>query len=518
MKKYILMIAVAAFAFASCREKDDPEVVDNSSIELSSYLIEAGPDGGSYNISVNSSDSWRVSGLCDWVSFASEEGSKDESLVVNVDANETMDERTAEFKVFTGSAVKTLKVISSPTYGIVLSSEDSIRVSSDENTFTVTLVSNVTDFQYEMSNNGQNWITPVSVEEAFGKKIIKFSVDRSFEFKERNSVITLSGEGVTQQGQFTLWQDQRDTAFVVGENRIIKDLQAYDIPLVIKSNIDFKYDLPSWLTEVSKTTSEADDSGLSTTNLTVHCDACGGSRLVNLDFYQNVQSGYYTNKNVYGTVMIKQQNPNPTFVTIKDADLRSNLNDKEWILDDGTEKAEVLEAGMTGTSLTIGSDSRWGSSVTIQDISGLGGFPCLTSVTLQYMHAYNVDFSDCTNLTSVTCNTLYNLETINFGDNKITSFSIGDQTYIKTSTTLTVKGTYLEDLDLTANTYYVSWYEALQAIDVTGCPALKTLKAKRSYNSWGYEYKSPYTTIYMTSAQQSSVEVTKSDDVSIVVK
>ena len=515
------MIAACSLALFACKkEENGTGKTDNSAIELSTYSISAGPDGGSYNVTVTSTEDWRISGLCDWVAFSEEEGVNGATFTVNVDENESLKARTAEFKVFTGSAVAKLTVTSSPTYSIVLSSEDSIRVSADKNTFTVTLVSNVTDFEYAMSNDGENWISPVSVEDAFGMKFLTFSVDRSSEFKERNSVITLSGNGVEEGTQFTLWQNQRDTAFVVGENRIIKDLQAYDIPLVIKSNIDFKYDLPSWLTEVSKTTSEADDTGLSTTNLTVHCDACGGSRLVNLDFYTQSGSGWDSTKTVYGTVMIKQQNPNPTYITIKGADLRSYLNDKEWILDDGTEKAEILEAGMTGTSLTIGGSSRssYYNAKTIKDISGLGGFPCLTSVTLQYISAYNVDLSDCKNLTSVTCNALFNLETINYGDLKITSFSIGDRSYIGTSTVLTIKGTYLEDLDLTANTYYISYYEKLDAIDVTGCPALKTLKAKRSYNSWGWEYKSPYTTIYMTAAQQSSVEVTKSDDVSIVVK
>ena len=126
MKKYITLFAAAALVLAGCGEKEQPQLVDDSSVDLSELTITAGPEGGEFSVNVTSSEPWRVSGLCDWVTLAAESGNSGQPLRLTVAPNPGEKVRTARFKVFAGSAVKALEVTSNPTFVINLDGEDTM--------------------------------------------------------------------------------------------------------------------------------------------------------------------------------------------------------------------------------------------------------------------------------------------------------------------------------------------------------------------------------------------------------
>ena len=513
MKKIFgILTALALLAAGCCKPAEVKPVVDNSSISLSEDCVTAGPEGGSYNINVTSSEDWRVSGRCDWATLTPS-GKKGQALTVNVAPNDTGESREATFKVFTGSAVATLKIVSAPSIVMSLLTEDAVSVSSGANELTVTLHSNAPSFNFDF--RGCDWISFKERSEFLGKAILKFQVARSKEFKARNGKIVITGDGASEPVTIDVTQAQRDTAFVVGEQNIIKDLDAYDIPLTLKSNVDVTYSLPSWLNEVSKEEGAMDEEeGLKTTRIVLHCGTALGSRQTTLAFRGE--------RATYGTVFIKQQNPNPTFVTIPDEALRTELEGAGWILaTPGSDQGELLEPGMTSTSLTIGksgsSSSRSGFK-NVRSLEGLEQFPALSDLTLSQLCLDRIDMDELPNVTSIHLMDMGDLTEVDFGSRQDLPTIRLEYTYRQRhwAGSITFTGEYVTTIDLEAdNTSIYVDEEFIEWIDVTGCPKLETLKAIRR-NRYG---ESPrFDTIYMTATQKASVNVSKLDKTAIVVK
>lgn len=504
-------MAMAAVMVWSCQEKEGLEGAASGKVEIAGSVTDgqilAGPEGGEYTVNVTSSGEWRVSGLADWVTLSSEKGKSGQAVKFTVLPNEDTKSRTTVFKVFCADAVQAVTIIQSPTYVATLVSEETVTLNSDANQVAVKLISNIEELDIDFGG-AEEWIKLNEVADAFGKKIILFDVLRSQEFKSRSAVLTLGGAGINNPVTVTVNQAQRDTAFVVGEQRIIKDLQAISLDLEIKSNVDVTFSVPSWMTRTDGTATEMDATGLKSQKVNLSAAACGGSRSANISF----KSGSKT----VGSVFIKQQNPNPVFATIPDANLRYLLESKGMIIDEGGQ-CELLEPGISATSLVIGGTNPDTYSVDpIASIEGLESFPNLESLTVGNVKVGKVDVSNYPKLNELVLINLNFLAEINTGNKPITHLKNipGMYTYIEIPH-IVIKGQNIVDIDYSViDNYYVDYEYNLESIDVTGCPKLETLNVKRT-NSYG---DSALRYIYMTAAQAASVSVTKLDKVEIVVK
>ncbi|MBP3202843.1 MAG: BACON domain-containing protein [Bacteroidales bacterium] len=478
MKKIVYILAAAALTLVACNGKQNPssEGEKASEVKLSQESITAGPEGGAFEVTVTSSEPWRVAGFAEWVKVETAEGQSGSALKLTVDANEDTQSKTASFKVFAGSAAQTLVVVSNPSFELSLVSDSEVAVNSNANTIVVSVVSNAS-LEYALD---ADWLSLERVSTAFGKILYQFNVARSQAFKAREGKITFSGSDV-EPVEVTVTQAQRDTAFVVEGAKIEKDLAAFDQTLQIRTNVEnLSYSLPSWLSETSASDTEKDSDGLSTHTIQVHADACGGTRGATVSF----RSGSAT----IGSVYVKQQNPNPVFAEIEDDALASVLESSGWILKDPeTGKCEILEAGLTGTSLSVNNNS-------VVKLTGLGAFPELATLTI-----------------GTSCRALTHIAT---GASKVSAITLSSNHYF-TSTELTISGDNVTSIAVPCSSWYIMYgYDKLATLDVTGCPKLATLNAQRQYNS----SEGPLRTIYMTQAQSETVEVTKNPSAEIVVK
>lgn len=501
MKNSIIFLCTALLLTA-CGEKakETPAVVDDSSISLSEQTLTAGPEGATFNVKVTSSGPWRVSGLSEWVSFSATEGQNGQDLTIQVAPNESEEIRSATYKVFTGSAVQALTIVSNPAFRLDLLSDGAMTVGPDATTVLVSLESNIAELEYDFG--GASWISLREVSEALGKRIYKFDVARSAEFKDREGRISLSGEGLDVHVDLT--QAQRDTAFVTEGKRIVKGLDAMDVTLHIQTNFDVNYTLDDWLSETGSSETEKDAAtGLKTRTVTLHADASEESRAQNLTFYKG-----NTMSTTYGSVYIKQENPNPTYVEIEDGQLASQLQNMGWVLyDEGTGKSEVLKAGLTGTSINV--------AVSVVKISGLEAFPALETLSVDSNGLDEIDLKGCPKLSTLSLGTnCRNMTRVSLGSSPVEAVTLGSNHYFN-STSLTIAGDHITSVAVPCSSWYIMYgYDRLATLDVSGCPALKTLNAKRQYNS----AEGPLRTIYMTQAQAESVEVTKNPSAEIVVK
>ena len=489
MKKYITILA-AAVLIAGCSKPGNtpaqPVEPVSGSISLSEESVIAGPEGKTFEIQVTSSSEWHVAGYSEWVEFASLSGKSGQNLVFTVAENTGESLLTAEFKVFSDDAAKTLTVKSAPNYTIALSGEETeFETSSDAGSFYVTL--------------------ETKVEDMLGKTKLYMDVARSQDFKSRKANITIGGTGVETPLAVSLVQAQRDTAFVEEGQSFVKGLEALDLTLNIKSNVDISYKLPSWLTETDATDSEMDEAtGLKTRTVKLHADACGGSRAANIKFSKEGGD--------CGFVYIKQQNPNPVFADVKDETLAGILESAGWVLTDpSTGKSEILEPGLEGTSLTIGSMSGR-SQNGISSLEGLEAFPKLETLNVGNVTNLNkIDISALPAIKNVKFYNLWNIEEINFGEKEIEKIDCSYDGGGKcVSSDIVFKGEKVKEI------YFSGTRKAYfdEESDVTLCPALEKLDCKRTCQ-WG---NSALSTIYMTAAQEASVQVNKLDSTSIVVK
>ena len=504
------MMAMAAVMLWSCQEKEGLEGAVSGKVELAGSVTDgqilAGPDGGEFQVNVTSSADWRVSGLADWVTPSAEAGKSGQALTFTILPNDGVKSRTAVFKVFCADAVQAVTIIQSPTYVATLVSEDTVTLNSDANQIAVKMISNIEELEIDFGG-AEEWVKLNEVADAFGKKIILFDVLRSQDFKSRSAVLTLGGAGVNEPVTVTVNQAQRDTAFVVGEQRIIKDLQAISIDLVIKSNVDVTFSVPSWMTRTDGDL-EIDENGLKSQKVNLSAEASGGSRSANISF----KSG----SKVIGSVFIKQQNPNPVFATIPDANLRYLLESQGMIIDEGGQ-CELLASALSATSLQIGTtnpDSY--SSDPIESIEGLETFPNLESLTLGSITVKKINVGEYPKLNELKLINLCDVEEINTGSRPIKDVSnlAGLYTYTGVKQ-IVIKGENIENIDFSAGGYYM-WYEAIESFDVTECPKLATLNVYRYDTYYGDESSLKY--VYMTAAQTESVTVNKRPKVEIVVK
>ena len=504
------MMAMAAVMLWSCQEKDG---LGNAagSVELAGSVVDgqilAAAEGGEFSVDVTSSGDWRVSGLADWVTVSAESGKSGEPVVFTVLPNDETVVRTATFKVFSAAAVQPVTIVQDPVYGLTLLSDAAVEFNADANKLYVKLESNIEEFTYDFG--GANWISFEKVDDVFGRKVLTFDVKRSQDFNSRATVLTLGGTNSPQTVTVNVNQAQRDTAFVVGEQRYVKGLEAISLDLVIKSNVEVSYTFPSWLTETVGEEIQSDENGLRSKSTNFSAASCAGSRSATISFKKG--------STVVGSVFIKQQNPNPVYLTIPDANLRYFLNSNGWILDEG-DQCELLEVGMVGTSLTIGSTSTSTSSTDpIASIEGLEGFPNLESLTLGNITVSKIDVSNYPKLNELNLINLNSVTEVNTGSRPITKIANAAGSYYTYTNVaeIVIKGDNIKEIDFSTSAYYIRYETSLNAFDVTGCPALETLNVLRQYSS---SRVSSLKYVYMTEAQMESVAVTKHANVQLVTR
>lgn len=510
MKKYILLLASAAILF-SCSEKEDT-TVSHDSISVSADTLRFGPDGGTMELKVTSSGDWRLSGLCDWVTPSATEGKDGATIVFTAEPSSSETAQETSFKVFTGSAVKKIVVTSTPAYVISLLSDETVNIVSDGGSASVKINTNISDLDFEYSGDGSDWISFSQRTDAFGMTMLKFNVNRSVVFTSRESAVTVKGEGKSTSVKFV--QAQRDTV-MAAEARTVYDLAARDVEFTVKSNIDFDYSFASWMTKISETEGQAGSDGLVEKTIKVHLDESVASRFHTFEFSKN--------GTVYGKYTIKQQNPNPVLCNIPDPKLRVKLTDMGWIIgDESSEECEILEPGLTGTSLTLAGASYY-NAFEVDNISGLGAFPKLETLNVNRSSVSTIDVSDSKTLKSINVQQVNKLTEIKTGDSPVEKLDFGTYSYDYFDIEqITISGK-IGNIYMNSSSYYIYYgYDKLAKLDVTGCPALAELRAKREYSGWG-DPSCVLTEIYITAAQQTAIDagtlsVVKSDMTKLVVK
>ncbi len=517
--KAILATSTLGLIFFSSCEKTEtpPKQPVESFIELSEKAVTAGPEGGEFNIDITSSANWKIAGYCDWITFKNETGESGTPLSFTVAPNFSEKDKIVQFKIFSGNAVDTLSITSTPN--IIFSFEnkmidgeevtiDKTSIASTSTKFAVILMTNAEDVTVEYVGGAEKWLKNTTVTtELIGKRIYEFISKDSDVFKERVGSIRFNSVSANKSLEFSVIQKQHDTVFIKEGDKFIKDLSAIDETLTIQSNVPFAYRFPSWITEVEKVVGSQDENtGLTSTTIKIHADEAKGSRAVTVQFHD------LNRPIIYGSVFIKQQNPNPKFVTITDRQLRKTLNDAEWILaEPGSDKCEVINNGMAETELEITND--------VANFSELGQFSQLATLSLRNDYIDYVDLTAVQSIVEVKVSRTLCLSNVKLGNNvKKFVFDRPEEDYM-TASSFALSGTNVEEVNVSSTSMMIGYgFDGCTEMDFTACPKVKKLNAFRE--GWG---SSPLAKIYVTAAQKAAIdkgeiEALKSEESSWVVK
>ena len=64
--KNLMIILSASLLLWGCSDDDESINSGNSTISLSTNILQVDKNGGDATVTVTSSDNWRLSGICDW--------------------------------------------------------------------------------------------------------------------------------------------------------------------------------------------------------------------------------------------------------------------------------------------------------------------------------------------------------------------------------------------------------------------------------------------------------------------
>lgn len=480
MKKLLIAFVATAGLLSGC-DKDDNTVADKEFVNLSatelatepdgSQTLAAGPDGGQYRITVSSSGDWRVAGDCDWARLSATSGHDGDVVTLTVDPNDSKDVLKQTFKVFTGAAIARVDVKSDPVYGFELLTDKVVEVAAGGGRAAFRLYTNLPDVPCSIAADAQEW---VSLSEhvrpkGAGNHTFVFEAAENTTFRDRSAKIVLF-EGTDNETELTIDQVRNIDIIVTPDTFEVPEAGG-DIIVEVKSNMEFSVRMDA-LTKsfVSQADVKVDGDDLfKTSTYTFHVavnDMMTRSAAINFVS----KDGSLTR-----TATISQTGTKTVPVTIPDANFREELVQKGWIT-----VVDGASCEMTWTGLSVTEMKIWYRDV--ESLDGIEAFVNLKSLTVDSNRLKSIDVSKNADLETLSCNE-NPIEEVILGDVNVKTLVLNDLYYwddnwnIIPSVSVVITGAKLESLDMKC---YASYYDGLESIDVSGCPALKELNCDRN--------------------------------------
>lgn len=484
-RTFTIITAAALLAAAACTgtPAGGDTTTGKESVSISQDTLRFGPEGGNQEITVTSSAEWRMTADSEWASASALEGNSGDKVSITAAANESGEERTATFKVFTGSAVCPLTIVSSPEYRLDVASGDTISVAVGGGDVIIMVDSNAEGLEYTLSDNGNEWLTPLSSGPAFGNIKYKFSASGNQLFSERMTRITFSGSGLSAEAivlQAKTPSIQTDTTYIkYGLDKVEESLE-------IRSNLKFEITSDSdWLV-LGKTATGSEKDGLTTYTVPYSMEAATGSRVGKLHITS-------TEEPFELDITIKQENPDAVLATIPDSKLREVLAEAGLIILNGedTPEVEITPEGLSATEINIRKSGYNGYG--IKSVEGIEAFTEAEVLNLGNNKLTSVDISKMTKVKSIDVSVNFNLAQITLGDNPVETLTNDNNNMINS---VTISGSNVKFIDYGLADKFNQYTDALATLDLSGCPSLEKLNM---------EYRSKIKTIIVKSGLKDKI-------------
>lgn len=411
MKK-ISIIALTIFSFFLLGGCSDEEKNENhqviSDIKLSASTFKIGPEGGTCEVTITSTENWRIAGNCDWVTPSAEEGKNGDTVIFTVAPNDTEKDRETTFKLFAGSCTQTITITSGWAYVMELVSEPEIMLNATGGEVSIELNTNVPQKEISYNiENGDDWITFQNMKNLFGNTLLLFNITSNNTYKSREAKICITGYGKNAE---TIIHNEQQNVVLSDFTSKQYDLEARDIAVEIRTNVEYLLELPTWISSLNESEEETDEEGLTHKIHKFHISEASIGRTGQIKFNYKGET--------LKTIDIQQIDPNAEIVEIPDEVFRNYMISKQWVVQQEGTKCIVLDAAKSAEELYI-----WGSEYTgLKNLKGIEALENIEKVTIGFVPTLEeFDISGLHKVTEIDISTInaIPLSLINIGDNRI---------------------------------------------------------------------------------------------------
>lgn len=209
--------------------------------------------------------------------------------------------------------------------------------------------------------------------------------------------------------------------------------------------------------------------------MTIHLDAAESSRKGTFQIRQKDQ--------IWGDplaeITVQQRDPNAVYADIEDSNFRTWLLDEGWIQAEEDDLYVVTKTGKTESKIENNKPNRY---YKWESLKGIEAFPQIEEIHVNKHDFKTLDISMLDKVRVLECEQDSELTSIILGQNPISEFSVhtGNTIDDYDFTVLTISGEKVETIDVgLEDPDYDGPYDDLETLDVSGCPALKTLNCIR---------------------------------------
>lgn len=410
MKKIsIIVLTIFSFLLGGCSDEEkneNHEVI--SDIKLSANTFKIGPEGGTCEVTITSTENWRIAGNCEWVTPSAEEGKNGDTVIFTVAPNDTEKDRETTFKFFAGSCTQTITIISGWAYVMELVSDPEVILNATGGQVNIELNTNVP--QKEISYNVENddgWVMFQSMRNLFGNTVLLFNITANNTYKNRDAKICITGYGKNVE---TIVHNEQQNVVLSDFVPEQYDLKAQDIDIEIRTNVEYLLELPTWISSLNENKGETDEEGLTHKIHKFHISETSVGRTGQIKFNYKGET--------LKTIDIQQIDPDAEIVDIPDEVFRNYMISKGWVVQQEGTRCIVLDDAKSVDELYI-----WGSEYTgLKNLKGIEVLENLTKITVGFVPTLEeFDISGLHKVTTIDVSTIsaIPLSLINIGDNRI---------------------------------------------------------------------------------------------------
>lgn len=166
----------------------------DASLSVSSNYFSVSPERNTYELQINTNQSWTLSSNQSWCTVSSSSGNGDNTVSFTVTENTAEEERTAVLTVQAGELSQKITVVQQSKSAMLSVSTNSFSVNADANTYSFTITSNM---DWTVSSD-QSWCS-LFVTNGTGNQEVSFQVSENTSDQARNATITVRAGSITQE-------------------------------------------------------------------------------------------------------------------------------------------------------------------------------------------------------------------------------------------------------------------------------------------------------------------------------
>lgn len=257
MRNYAtFLLFMLCFLCAGCSSEKESPIPETPKIELPSGTDTkpvVSQQGGTSSVTFTATAEWTASAVTravDWLSVSPTHGSAGTvNLQITLQPNDTYDERNAAILLTCGTTTQTITVTQKQKDALLVSS-NKVEIEAQESSFTLEWQANV-PVSYTIEESAKGWLTPSSSTRGLTTSSMKFQAAENQDTESRQAVITLQGNGLTEQVK--VYQAGSKPSIVLSQKDYAVSAEGGEIQVELKSNVAYKVVMPevSWITENS---------------------------------------------------------------------------------------------------------------------------------------------------------------------------------------------------------------------------------------------------------------------------